>query len=132
MLSLNVSISLKLETLCLSVSMKKLVHAFITSRLDYCNLLLLLCCRNSLKILWLIQNASVRVLTGTRKRERYSPIMDTAIRSGWWELPMMESFSSSLTFFPLTVCLYTSLHSIISYSLLHLVSLPSTPTSCGR
>ncbi|XP_030580839.1 uncharacterized protein LOC115777144, partial [Archocentrus centrarchus] len=54
---------------------EKLIHAFITSRVDYCNSLLSGCPKSSLKSLQLIQNAAARVLTGTRKREQISPIL---------------------------------------------------------
>ncbi len=46
------------------------IHAFMTSRLDYCNALLGGCSA-------LIQNAAARVLTRTRKYDHNSPVLST-------------------------------------------------------
>ncbi|XP_072247498.1 uncharacterized protein [Leuresthes tenuis] len=54
---------------------EKLVHAFVTSRLDYCNSLLLGCPTYSLKSLQLIQNAAARVLMRTNRRDHVSPVL---------------------------------------------------------
>lgn len=54
---------------------EKLVHAFVTSRLDYCNALLSGCANSSIKGLQLIQNAAARVLTRTRRFEHISPVL---------------------------------------------------------
>ena len=54
---------------------EKLVHAFVTSRLDYCNSLLSGCSNKSVRTLQLIQNAAAPVLTGTRKRDHITPVL---------------------------------------------------------
>ena len=54
---------------------EKIIHAFVTSRLDYCNSLLSGCSKKSLKPLQLVQNAAARVLTGTKKRDHITPVL---------------------------------------------------------
>ena len=54
---------------------EKLVHAFVTSQLDFCNSLLSGSSRKSLKTLQLVQNAAARVLTRTKKREHITPVL---------------------------------------------------------
>uniref|UniRef100_A0A3B3DJ46 Reverse transcriptase domain-containing protein n=1 Tax=Oryzias melastigma TaxID=30732 RepID=A0A3B3DJ46_ORYME len=49
--------------------LETVIHAFITSRLDYCNSLLFGVSQSSLSWLQLVQNAAARMLVGARKRE---------------------------------------------------------------
>ncbi len=65
----------KIRSILSQKDAEKLVHAFITSRLDYCNSLLSGCTKKSQKTLQLIQNAAAHVLTGTRKREHMYPVL---------------------------------------------------------
>ncbi len=60
----------------LSVSdAEKLVHAFMTSRLDYCNALLGGCPASSINKLQIVQNAGARVLTRSIKYDHITPIL---------------------------------------------------------
>ncbi len=52
-----------------------LVHAFMTSRLDYCNALLVDCPASSINKLQIVQNAAARVLTRSRKYDHLSQIL---------------------------------------------------------
>lgn len=52
-----------------------LVHAFISSSLDYCNALYTGISHSALSHLQLVQNSAARLLTGTKKREHISPIL---------------------------------------------------------
>ncbi len=54
-----------------------LIHAFMTSRLDYCNALLGGCSACLINKLQMVQNAAARVLTRTRKYDHISPVMST-------------------------------------------------------
>ncbi len=62
----------------LSVSdAEKLVHAFMTSRLDYCNALLCGCPASSINKLQIVQNAVARVLNSSRKYYHITPIIQS-------------------------------------------------------
>jgi len=54
---------------------KTLVHAFISSRLDYCNSLLYGVNDGLLKKLQIVHNAAARVVTGVRKFDHISPVL---------------------------------------------------------
>jgi hypothetical protein len=54
---------------------KMLVHAFVGSRLDYCNSLLYGISGVRLQKLQSIQNAAARLVTGTRKFDHISPVL---------------------------------------------------------
>ena len=51
------------------------IHAFVTSRLDYCNALYFGAGASSIAHLQLVQNAAARILTGTRKFDHIHPIL---------------------------------------------------------
>ncbi len=55
--------------------MEKVVHAFVSSRLDYCNVLYLGLNQLSLSRLQLVQNSAARLLTGTKGREHITPVL---------------------------------------------------------
>ncbi len=60
----------------LSVSdAEKLVHAFMTSRLNYCNALLCGCPASSINKLQMVQNAAARVLNRSSKYDHITPIL---------------------------------------------------------
>lgn len=52
-----------------------LIHAFITTRIDYCNTLYAGLSQISLTRLQLVQNAAARLLTGTKKHEHITPTL---------------------------------------------------------
>lgn len=54
-----------------------LIHAFVTTRLDYCNALYCGISQSSLARLQLVQNAAARLLTGSRKFDHVSPILSS-------------------------------------------------------
>ncbi len=54
---------------------EKVIHAFISSRLNYCNSLYMGINQASLNRLQMVQNAAARLLTGVRKREHITPVL---------------------------------------------------------
>ncbi len=54
-----------------------LIHAFMTSRLDYRNALLGGCSASLINTLEMVQNVAARVLTRTRKHEHISLVLST-------------------------------------------------------
>ena len=56
---------------------EQLVHAFMTSRLDYCNALLGGCPARIINKVQLVQIAAARVLTRSRKYDYISPVLST-------------------------------------------------------
>ncbi len=67
----------KLRPMLSMSNAEMLIHAFMTSRLDYCNALLGGCSACLINKLQMVQNAAVRVLTRTRKYDHISTIMST-------------------------------------------------------
>ena len=51
------------------------MHAFITSKLDYCNSLLYGCRKMQMKKLQYIQNTAARIITRTRKFDHITPVL---------------------------------------------------------
>uniref|UniRef100_A0A3B3TA27 Reverse transcriptase domain-containing protein n=1 Tax=Paramormyrops kingsleyae TaxID=1676925 RepID=A0A3B3TA27_9TELE len=70
----NIAKLRKMLSLC---DAEKLIHAFVTSRLDYCNALLSGCPFGSLHKLQLVQNAAARVLTNTKKFDHITPVLSS-------------------------------------------------------
>ncbi len=65
----------KLKSFLSFQELEKVIHAFITSRLDYCNSLYSGLPQSSLSRLQLVQNAAVRLLTGAKKYDHVTPIL---------------------------------------------------------
>ena len=56
-------------------ALEQAIHAFISSQIDYCNALYLGIDQHQLRRLQLVQNAAVRLLTCTKKREHITPVL---------------------------------------------------------
>ncbi len=71
-----------------------LIHAFMNSRLDYCNALLGGCSARLINKLQMVQNATARVLTRTRKYDHITPVLSTL---HWLPIKNCIYFKISLT-----------------------------------
>ncbi len=67
----------KLRPMLSTSNAEMLIHAFMTSRLDYCNALLGACSACLINKLQMVQNAASRVLTRTRNYDHITPVMST-------------------------------------------------------
>ncbi len=67
----------KLRNMLIVSDAEKLVHAFMTSRLDYCNALLAGCPASSINKLHIVKNAVARVLTMSRKYDHITLILQS-------------------------------------------------------
>ncbi len=67
----------KLRPMLSMSNAEMLIHAFMTSNLDYCNALLDGCPSHLINKLQMVQNAAVRVLTITRNYDHISPVLST-------------------------------------------------------
>ncbi len=65
----------KIETFLSFNDLEVVIHAFIMSRLDYCNSLYYGVSHASISHLQLVQNAAARLLTGTRTFVSITPVL---------------------------------------------------------
>jgi hypothetical protein len=65
----------KIRRYITSSAAETLVHAFVTSKLDYCNSLLYGLPSKQLHRLQLVQNAAARIITKRKKREHITPVL---------------------------------------------------------
>lgn len=74
----------------------KLVHAFISSRLDYCSVLFAGLTKQVLNKLQLIQNAAARALTKTKRSDNITPVL---ISLHWLQIKQRVDFKIRLIAF---------------------------------
>ena len=57
------------------IDLERVIHAFISTRLDYCNALYAGLNQGTISRLQLVQNAAAHLLTGTRRRDHITPVL---------------------------------------------------------
>ena len=65
----------KLKPILTPQDLEKIIHAFVSSRLDYCNGLYTTLNSSSLHKLQLVQNTAARILTNTNRRAHITPVL---------------------------------------------------------
>lgn len=75
---------------------ESLIHAFVTSRIDYCNALLYALPKNRIQKIQKVQNAAARILRKVPKREHITPVLK-AIH--WLPVPARIEFKILVTVF---------------------------------
>ena len=65
----------KIKSFLSTTDLETVIHAFISSRLDYCNSLYSACNKNTISRLQMVQNSAARLLTNTKKRDHITPIL---------------------------------------------------------
>ncbi len=65
----------KLKSILSFRNLETIIHAFVSSRIDYCNSVYIGITQGQLSRLQLVQNAAARFLTRTKKRERITPVL---------------------------------------------------------
>lgn len=85
-------------------STEKLMHAFITSRLDSCNPLLVGLIATTLKPLARVQNCAARVVLMARNSEHITPILKVL---HWLPVDYRIQFKGLLLFYSLSLWLYS-------------------------
>ncbi len=101
------------------------VHAFVTSRLDYCSSLYCGISKSQIARLQLVQNAAARLLLKCRKHEHITLVL----RSLHW-MPVCQRIDFKILLF-----VYKSLHNfapVYLYELLHLYTLSRSLRSCDQ
>lgn len=129
----------KLRGFMSKLDLEKLIHAFISSRVDYCNSLLTGLPKKTIKQLQLIQSAAARVLTRTRRNDHITPILRSL---HWLPVSYRIDFKTLLLVFkslngagPSYILemfqLYTPTRSLRSRDK-HLLAIPNVNTKCGE
>uniref|UniRef100_A0A8C6NZ91 Reverse transcriptase domain-containing protein n=1 Tax=Nothobranchius furzeri TaxID=105023 RepID=A0A8C6NZ91_NOTFU len=67
----------KLRAFTSKLDLEMIIHAFISSRLDYCNSIFTCFNKSDVSRLQLVQNAAVRLLTGTNRRAHITPVLSS-------------------------------------------------------